>query len=572
MGSWTIRRKLYFLLGTMLCAMAALIVSSSLALRSQAEQTQHIGGSIVRDLIDYNEVQRDILLANDWAFKLLAMGSTGASNAEVEAVKKDILARVKQSTETLEAIVKRDVTNSGRDKTLLELVKTFRADMERNLDVIASDAMVGAIMALGLEEIYRKCEAQVATRIGELNESARKEAVASGEKASSTLQLLVGVAVLAALLLSLVTGLVVRNVAVSSDQCIRFANLVAEGVLDQRMTPTSNDEFGMLIQRLNDMADTLESRVQVMTKVAAGDLSSEVKVASTSDQVGTALKRMTASLVETIAQGKRVSDSVASASSELINASDGLSRGATDQASAIEEISSSMTLAVSQVKASAEHAGAASTLATKARQLAESGQEQSDATVVAMRDIHQASQQIAQVLKVIDAIAFQTNLLALNAAVEAARAGKYGKGFAVVAEEVRNLAGRSAKAAQETAEIIENANTKAKDGLSKTEATAGFFRDIVATAIKTADLVGEIAAASTEQAKSINQISTGLSQIDKVTQQNAAAAEETASSMMELNKEAMNLKAVMARFTVGSQQVALSRVGEEALQQGWETV
>lgn len=248
---------------------------------------------------------------------------------------------------------------------------------------------------------------------------------------------------------------------------------------------------------------------------------------------------------------------VNSGAEQISDASQSLSQGATEQASSLEEITSSITEIASQTKTNAENANQANSLAGKVRQVAEKGSGQMSQMVESMESINASSAQIAKIIKVIDDIAFQTNLLALNAAVEAARAGRHGKGFAVVADEVRNLAGRSAKAAKETAELIESSGAKTQAGMQVANATAESFKDIVDGIVKTNDLVGEIAAASSEQAQGVSQINLGLSQVDQVTQQNTANAEETASAAEELSSQATHLQGLIAKFNLRNQEARL---------------
>lgn len=218
----------------------------------------------------------------------------------------------------------------------------------------------------------------------------------------------------------------------------------------------------------------------------------------------------------------------------------------------------------SQTKQNAENASHANKLAGEAKEYAERGNQQVGEMVAAMKEISESSRNISKIIKVIDEIAFQTNLLALNAAVEAARAGKHGKGFAVVAEEVRNLAARSAKAAKETAEMIEGAVKKIEDGTAMADRTAEALTQIVSAATKVTDLVAEIAAASNEQAQGVSQITQGLSQIDQVTQQNTAHAEESASAAEELSSQAMLLQQLISSFKLAEDKKAAFASGAQA--------
>lgn len=338
------------------------------------------------------------------------------------------------------------------------------------------------------------------------------------------------------------------GITIPIQRAVGLAETIRAGDLSQRLNIKTKDEIGQLGAALDKMADGLEQKAKLAQTIARGDLTSDVELASEKDILGHALREMTASLNSIIGQINDVAIQVANGSREISDASQQLSQGATESAASIEEISASMTELGTQAKTNAENAAQANRLAASAREGADRGNASMTSMVKAMEEISESSKQIAKIIKVIDDIAFQTNLLALNAAVEAARAGRHGKGFAVVAEEVRNLAGRSAKAARETADLIEGSVKKVQAGTEIANATAEALKEIVAGITKVTDLVGEIAAASNEQAQGVSQVNEGLAQIDKVTQQNTATAEETASAAEELSSQSAQLRRLLDRF------------------------
>jgi len=238
-------------------------------------------------------------------------------------------------------------------------------------------------------------------------------------------------------------------------------------------------------------------------------------------------------------------EQVSSAANQVSSSSQSLAEGTTEQAAGLEETSSSLEEMASMTKQNADNAQQANTLAAEAKKAANSGTEAMSRMSAAINDIQKSSGETAKIIKVIDEIAFQTNLLALNAAVEAARAGEAGKGFAVVAEEVRNLAMRSAEAAKNTANMIEESVKNSKNGVDIATEVAKVLNEIVQGIGKTSDLVGEIAAASGEQAQGIEQVNTAVAQMDKVTQQSAANAEESASASEELSTQAESMNEVV---------------------------
>jgi methyl-accepting chemotaxis protein len=239
---------------------------------------------------------------------------------------------------------------------------------------------------------------------------------------------------------------------------------------------------------------------------------------------------------------------VNTAAGQVSSASQTLARGSGEQAASIEETSASLEEMASMTKRNAENAAKANDLARQARAAADKGVSDMEAMNAAMGAIKTSSDDIAKIIKTIDEIAFQTNILALNAAVEAARAGEAGMGFAVVADEVRNLAQRSATAAKETAAKIEGAITKTAQGVDISQKVAVALNEIVTKARQVDELAAEVANASREQTQGITQINVAVSQMDKVTQSNAASAEESAAAAQELNAQAETMKTSVAEL------------------------
>lgn len=357
--------------------------------------------------------------------------------------------------------------------------------------------------------------------------------------------LLLGVVVLT-LILSLVFS---RRLSLPLQKTMDIATSISQGDLSRQIEVKGNDEIGKLGEAMSEMIRTLREKEALASAIAGGDLSAELARVSEKDVLGQSLQAMAANLRDIISRADQVADRVAAASAQIADGSQGLSQNAAESAASLEEITSSMTEVGAQTKVNAENAGQANLLIGSARGSAQEGAKRMEEMVDAMESISSSSQAIGRIIKAIDEIAFQTNLLALNAAVEAARAGIHGKGFAVVAEEVRNLAGRSAEAARETADLIEGAARNVQAGTQIVRSTSDSLQEILSQVVKVSDLAGEIAAASNEQAEGVSQVTLALNQIDMVTQRNTANAEETAAAAQELADNASELKALLGRFS-----------------------
>jgi len=369
----------------------------------------------------------------------------------------------------------------------------------------------------------------------------RSEAMAAREdvvnaQAQQTTQWLLSIVALAILLSAIMGVLITRSITRPLDAVVAVARQLADGDLSQSVATDDGDrsETGVLTTSVARVVESLKGLVEASVRIAQGDLDVRIEPRSDKDTLGLSLKQMAEKLGEIIGEVRTGASALSSASTQLSSASQTLSQGTSKQAAAVEETTSSLEQMNASITQNRDNSRQTEQMALKGAQDASDSGRAVGETVAAM-------QQIAEKVTIIEEIAYQTNLLALNAAIEAARAGEHGRGFAVVATEVRKLAERSQSAAKEISGV-------ARNSVDVAERSGQLISELVPSIRKTAELVQEVAAASAEQASGVSQINRAMTELDQVTQRNAAGSEELSSTAEELAAQAEGLTQLISFF------------------------
>ncbi len=373
------------------------------------------------------------------------------------------------------------------------------------------------------------------------------------EKYLQSYRLFTGIMMIVALALtSWISISIINTIRRSIAQLTDVAKQISMGKVDVDLVQRSNDEFGILIGDYQRVVDNIRYQANIAEQVAEGNMTIDVIPRSEEDLLGTSLKKLVKRNRHALSGISDAAYQVTTSSSEVASASEALAQGSTEQASAIEEITASISDIAEKTKQNAKEANSAAELVDLAIEDVKKGNDQMQDMMVAMKEINASSESISKIIKVIDDIAFQTNILALNAAVEAARAGEAGKGFAVVAEEVRNLAAKSASAASETAELIEDSIRKVESGSKIADETAKALEEITDAVQKSETIISGIAEASNYQATAITQINQAIGQVSQVVQNNSATSEQCAAASIELSNQATRMRELLSVYRLGS--------------------
>lgn len=345
-----------------------------------------------------------------------------------------------------------------------------------------------------------------------------------------------------------------------------LVNSVKSGNLSARIHLDDKEGFTKSLSiNINELTDVIESVFNdincVIAQMANGDLTNAIHAdyqgiyGQCKDNINDALTKIS----QLIVQLRETAEFVNTSSQEMASGNNDLSNRVERQASSLEQTASSMNQLSATVKNNADNTQNAQKVVQNATLLAEKGGVVVKSAITAMQEINESSNKIAEIIGVIDEIAFQTNLLALNASVEAARAGEQGRGFSVVATEVRNLAQRSANAAAQSSELIQNSVQKVRSGTAFVNETGAALMEIVDSIVKVGDIVGEITTSSHEQSAGIGQVNQNVSQMDEITQQNAALAEEAAASSMAMREQSAKMTQLLNFFNVGGKSSVQNR-------------
>lgn len=500
------------ILGLLVVGAAGYVANNSLS-----ESLREVGLTRVPQIIQSEALAQRLTGIHAAVNQSLAWEGAGFKASKVEALDRQILASLDDYSLALDNATRQEGLTPRQADLLRGLAEDFgkySTNAKQALDIKSGMVANAASFMTTMDESYAKCMASLTELVSSMAQDASK-AVETGSVLASRNQSVLLVVLLFSSVLTLLAALVMKAILVGPMlRAAELAGAIAGGDLTRSVQVDSKDETGALLLALSNMQTRL---------------------------------------IGIVGNVRRGSDGVAVASAEIAQGTQDLSDRTENQASALEQTAASMEELNSTVTQNAHSAREASLLARDTSTVAAQGGEIVARVVSNMKGINDSSQKIADIIGVIDGIAFQTNILALNAAVEAARAGEQGRGFAVVASEVRALAGRSAEAAKEIKELISDSVQQVEQGSTLVDQAGETMNDVVASIRKLNDIVGEISAASAEQSAGVGEVSSAVTDMDRTTQQNAALVEQMTAAAASLKSQANDLVQAVAVFKLSPQ-------------------